>query len=244
MRLFLTFLFLFLVFSGTAAARPMITDLSERRIDIDAKFTGKEILIYGARVEAGDIVVVIRGPQDDYVVRKKEDIGGIWINTRSVEFDDAPQFYRIAASRDLDDIQASVLKDQLGIGFDTIEFNATPNSASTEINEFTRAFVRKMEEENLFDFEVQNLPLLEGILFRIRINFPEKIVRGVYTAEVYSFYDGELQGIQSVPINVDKVGLEALIYETAHDMPAIYGILAIIVAVSAGWAAASLFKRV
>lgn len=222
----------------------MITDLSERKIDIHAKFVGKELLLYGARVEAGDIVVVVRGPKDNYVVRKKEDIGGIWINTKSVEFDDVPQFYLVAASRNFDDIEPETLRKELGIGFDTIQLQGVGKSASIELNEFQGALLAKLEEDELLNSEVLTLPLLEGTLFRIRIAFPEKIVSGTYTAEIYSFNDGELRGVQSIPVQVDKVGLEAFIYEAAHESPALYGIAAIILAIAMGWIAATVFRKV
>lgn len=227
-----------------ANARPMITDMSERKIDIHAKFTGKELLLYGARVEAGDIVVAIRGPKGDYVVRKKEDIGGIWINTSSVKFSNVPQFYLLAASESFNNIDAETLRKKLEIGFDTLEFKAEPSAASTDINDFEKALVKKLEEDKLLTPEVVELPLLEGTLFRIRINFPEKIVSGIYTAEIYSFDDGELRGIQAIPINVKKVGLEAFIYEIAHEQPALYGLLAIIIAIGMGWLAGNIFKKV
>lgn len=227
-----------------AQARPMITDLSERKIDINAQFTGKELLLYGARVEAGDIVVVIRGPNDSYIVRKKEDIGGVWINTKSVNFNDVPQFYLVASSRPFSDIDANTIKHNLGIGYDTIELSGTANSASTEINEFQKALFTKLEDNGLLNPETINLPLLEGTLFRIRVPFPEKIVSGTYTAEIYSFNDGELRGMQSIPITVDKVGFEAFVHHAAHKYPALYGIAAILVAISLGWTAASLFRKV
>lgn len=227
-----------------AQARPMITDLSERKIDIHAKFTGKELLLYGARVEAGDIVVVIRGPEDNYVVRKKEDIGGIWINTKSVEFEDVPQFYLVASSRNFADIEPETLRRRLGIGFDTIQLHGTGKSASTELNEFQGALLAKLEEQDLLNSEVLTLPLLEGTLFRIRVAFPEKIVSGIYTAEIYSFNDGELRGVQSIPVKVKKVGVEAFIYKAAHKHPALYGISAILIAMLMGWVAASLFRKV
>ena len=222
----------------------MITDLSERKIDIDAKFSGKELLLYGARVEAGDIVVVIRGPEGNYVVRKKEDIGGIWVNTSTVEFEDVPQFYLMAASDNIDNIDAEILKKQLGIGFETLKFDEKTDSANADINEFEMALSDKMELDKLYRKESLKLPLLEGTLFRIRINFPEKIISGTYTAEIYSFNDGELRGIQSIPIKVEKVGLEAWIYNIAHEAPALYGLLAIIIAAGLGWIAGNLFKKV
>jgi uncharacterized protein (TIGR02186 family) len=166
------------------------------------------------------------------------------VNTKSVEFEDVPQFYLVASSRNFDDIEPETLRHKLGIGFDTIQLHGTGESASTELNEFQDALLAKLEEQDLLNSEVLTLPLLEGTLFRIRIAFPEKIIPGTYTAEIYSFNDGELRAVQSIPVQVEKVGLEAFIYESAHEQPALYGLAAILLAVIMGWVAATLFRKV
>jgi hypothetical protein len=50
-------------------------------------------------------------------------------------------------------------------------------------------------------------------------------------------------GAQTTPMFVNKVGVGADIYEFAHDRAAIYGLLAVLVAVLAGWAAGAVFRR-
>ncbi len=235
---------LFSLFALPAGARPMITDMSERKIDIDAKFTGKELLLYGARVEAGNIVIVVRGPESRFVVRKKERVAGVWINTQNVKFGKVPQFYRIASSRKLTELEAEQLFKAMGIGSDTIEFGGKLSSSEVNLKDFQEALIKEMQGNDLFDFEVLNLPLLEGTLFRLRIDFPAKIPEGVYTAEIYSFNEGQLQGMQSIPISAKKVGVEAFIYNAAHEYPAVYGLLAVVLAVAMGWVAGRLFRKV
>lgn len=224
-------------------ARPMITDLSDRNIKINAKFSGKEILLYGARVEAGNIIVVIRGPSANYIVRKKENMNGLWVNTSSVEFKNVPGFYRVASSASFSKINSDILLNKMGIGFDTIDLAGEKSSPSVDIAEFEKALKNRMERDDMFNVEVINLPFLEGTLFRIRINFPAKIGEGIYTAEIYSFDDSQLLGVQSIPIEAKKAGLEAFIYDSAHEYPAVYGLAAIFVAISAGLLAGRLFKK-
>ena len=109
--------------------------------------------------------------------------------------------------------------------------------------EFANALKDRMQRDGMFDFDVINLPFLEGTLFRIRLNFPAKIRDGVYTAEIYSFDDGQLAGMQSIPIAARKSGLEAFIYNYAHSNPALYGLMAILAPIAAGLLAGRLFKK-
>jgi uncharacterized protein (TIGR02186 family) len=232
------------MFSTQAFARPIITDLSERKIDINANFTGKDILLYGTRVEAGQVVVVIRGPGGDFMVRKKERVAGMWINTGSAKFYNVPQFYRIASSRELTKLEAEKLLQELEIGFQKDKFKHKSKLEEADIDAYKKALVEKLEKDELVDFEVLNLPFLEGTLFRIRIGFPEKVVPGTYTAEIYSFNEGQLQGMQSIPIKIEKVGIEAAVYSLAHETPILYGIFAIFIAATMGYVAGSVFKKV
>jgi uncharacterized protein (TIGR02186 family) len=234
-----------LVMTGAQAiARPMITDLSERKIDIDAQFTGKELLLYGARVEAGNIVVVIRGPEADFVVRQKEKVAGMWVNTQKIKFYDVTQFYRIASSAPLKEIEASQIIAANEIGKNSLRFQGKSNSSNLEKKLFEDAIVQKLMSEKLLNFDVIELPFLEGTLFRTQIDFPEKIADGTYTAEIYSFNDGQLQGMQSIPITVNKVGAEAFLYNSAHNYPLIYGLAAVVLAILMGMGAGRLFKKV
>jgi len=244
MKLKAAILLMLIMLPLQAAARPIISDLSERKVDINAGFTGKELLLYGARVEAGQIAIVIRGPEDKFMVRKKERVAGMWINTGSVKFYNVPQFYKISASRPLDKMGNDVLIDKLDISLDKKDFEHKTKLNSAEVKEYKAALLKKMETDNLLDFDVINLPFLEGTLFRFRINFPEKVLPGTYTAEIYAFNEGNLVGMQSIPVIVEKAGIEATIHNFAIDYPAWYGLFAIFFAAAIGWAAGSLFKKV
>ena len=48
---------------------------------------------------------------------------------------------------------------------------------------------------------------------------------------------------QVTPMFVSKIGVGADVYEFAHRHAAIYGILAVLIAAGAGWAASAVFRR-
>ena len=90
------------------AQLPLIADASNYRVNITTGFTGTDVVYFGAKNGPGDIVVVVRGPNFNYSVRRKQRVAGIWINTDKVSFGDVPSFYAVASSRPLDDADVAV----------------------------------------------------------------------------------------------------------------------------------------
>lgn len=226
------------------AAAPLVADLSNYRIDIDAGFNGTRIFLFGARNDNGDIVVVIRGPKKDYIVRKKEEFGGIWINRDRMKFYNVPDFYAVAASKPLAEIASSNAFTQLGIGQDTL-LSAPPDPHSQMVfKPFADAFLRHQTERKLYMQAPRQVNFMGEMLFKTTIEFPDNIPPGNYTAEIYLMSGGEVMGMQSTPITVVKSGLDAALYTYAHESPFMYGITAIVLALTAGWFAGRLFERI
>ena len=71
MRKIFLITFLFFV-SGAAFANPIISGISTNEINIDTKFQGAKILLFGAKGDAGNVVVAVRGPKKNFVVTKKQ----------------------------------------------------------------------------------------------------------------------------------------------------------------------------
>jgi hypothetical protein len=66
---------------------------------------------------------------------------------------------------------------------------------------------------------------------------------GRYTADVYLFRDGELISKNQSTLDVNKAGIERVIYQLAFIHPFLYGLLAVLVAVLAGLAGWFAFRR-
>jgi uncharacterized protein (TIGR02186 family) len=230
------------MYTPTAQARPIVADLAIRAIDIDHDFSGIEILLFGARGDVGDIVVVVRGPKQDYTVRKKERIGGIWVNRDAVSFDQTEGFYAVASSRPLEELKNEQLLKRLDVGLGNKSFGTLVEPEN--IDNFRDAFVRYKQTQGLYSTGETPISFWGDTLFRTVLSFPKNIVKGWYIAEIYLFSDGQLVGMQATPLRVKQTGFEAFVYDSAHEHPFLYGLCAVIIALFAGWAASALFHRI
>ncbi len=220
----------------------LIADLSSREIAITTGFAGTELLLFGAVDGAGDIVVVVRGPKRREIVRRKERVAGVWVIGRSVAFDEVPAFYFLASTRPLHEIASEAVFAPKRIGATNLRI-VPVSRADVGRADFRRALLRNKAQSGLYDENQGAVKVMGGRLFRTRVFFPSNVPTGRYAAEVYLIRNGVIISDQSTPLVVRKVGLEADIFQFAHQHSALYGIIAIVIALGAGWLAGVVFRR-
>jgi uncharacterized protein (TIGR02186 family) len=244
---------LIVLLSGAALAKPrIVTDLSARQIDIEYSFDGADLLLFGA-VDAGgtklakpiDVVVVVRGPEAPVTVRRKDRIAGIWMNTDAVRFQTSPSFYRLISTRPIETFASEQTLAIYELGVDQLHFtpDASGDQSGADIRAFRDGFVRARERFGLFGESGDGVTLLSDVLFRAQLRIPSRVQTGDYEAEVYLFADGAVAARTMVPLVVQKSGFERFLYTWAHTEPFGYGLVAVLIALMAGWGAAALFGR-
>jgi len=226
-----------------ASSQSIVTDLSTREVAISTGFTGAELLLFGATEGFGDIVDTVEGPKRDEIIRRKERVAGIWVNGTSVTFENAPAYYRTAASKPLSEIAAPEVLEKLQIGSSRIDLSTRSSRGAEAILEFREAFIRSKKRQALYSEDISDIKITRGRLFRSTIPFPVNVPIGTYEVTVHLFKDGRLVSSEKTPLTVQKVGLEAKIYDFAHDHAAWYGLIAIAIALVAGWLAGVIFRR-
>jgi uncharacterized protein (TIGR02186 family) len=110
-------------------------------------------------------------------------------------------------------------------------------------DEFTQAFIAHQVAERLYGTTPANLSFMGETLFKTVIEFPDNIPPGKYNAEIYLLNNNTIVGTHMLPIVVKKIGLDGFLYDYAHNRPILYGITAVILALSAGWFAGRLFEK-
>lgn len=226
-----------------ASATPLVADLSNYRIHMDSGFNGTRIFLFGTRNDSGDIVVAVRGPDKNYIVRKKEPLLGIWINRDRMKFFNVPDYYAIASSKPLDEITEFGTFQKLGIGENQLLKAPSGLNNPEKFKNFSEAFMQYQRSRNLYITNPQPISFMGETLFKTVIEFPDNIPSGDYTAEIYLVSEGDITGMQSTPIKVMKTGVDAFVYNYAHTHPFLYGITAIIIALSAGWLGGRMFEK-
>jgi uncharacterized protein (TIGR02186 family) len=220
-----------------AQAQALVADLSDHLIAITAGFSGTKVLLFGAIEGDGDIVVVLRGPATTTSVRRKARVAGIWVNRREITYGNVPALYYISSSRPITEITTPSVRQRHQIGVENLRFTATTRYGQDMLQDFRAGLIRNKTNEGLFAVGSGQVSFLGQRLFRTEIYLPPNVPPGSYTVETLLLRNGQVAAAQTTPMIVSKVGLGADVYEFAHYQAASYGILAVILAVLAGWTA-------
>ena len=251
----------FLAFAASASAQQpgeVLNELpaavAEDQISISSDYRGSYITVFGVnpdRFGRGDIVVVLRGPNEGAVVMRKRRVLGLLINGDPVEFAQAPSFFAVLSSRPLRDIASaeSIWRYQLDPAASAQLASAIPDGADPSA--YRRALVRLRYAQGLYQSydgrirpgERGGLTMYQRGLFRAVVRLPANAPIAQYNADTYLFRDGRLISSQRIPITISRVGIERRIHDLATNFPWIYGVLTVLLALAAGWAAALLFRR-
>lgn len=236
-------LLLVLAIAPAARAQQLVADLSSHLVAITTGFTGADLVLFGAIEGEGDLVVVVRGPPGEVVIRRKERTAGLWLNRSAVTFKDVPGFYDVASSKPLADIASPETRARYGIGTDMLRFETAKKREELFVAPYRAALIQQRQQARLFPTELQSTQFLGPRLFRTTIAFPANVPTGLYQVEVLLFQKGVVVSAQSTPLVVSRVGFSAEIFSFSQQHAATYAVCALAFAVAAGWAAAAAFRK-
>ncbi|MBT5047010.1 MAG: TIGR02186 family protein [Rhodospirillaceae bacterium] len=230
--------------AGPAMAAPaLVADLSRDQIEITTSFTGTRLLLFGATDGPGDVIVVVRGPNRQEIVRQKERIAGIWVNRRPVTFDGVPGYYFQASTKKLNEVTSDAVLKSLKIGPERLSLPVAAGTSREDAKGYRAALIRLKRDQKLYNAPAAPIRFVGGRLFRTELLFPANVPTGAYTAEIHLFRGGKQVSVTKKELSVRKAGIEAAIFNFAHENAASYGIVAIVVALFAGWLGGAIFRR-
>jgi uncharacterized protein (TIGR02186 family) len=238
----------FLLAASPASAEQLVSGISQDLIQITSTYKGSDIVVFGA-IEgepAGeirtprDIVVVVRGPDADITIRRRDRVAGVWINHDAAKLSGMPAYYFLASSRPLKTIAPQPALTHYNIGLQNLQPDAVHSHHDYE--PFRQAALRHLTKDQLYT-ETAGVEFLSETLFRAHVPVPAGVPRGQYNVEVYLFRNGEVLSAQSTPLFIDQTGLERRLYNFARNQPFGYGLAAVVMAVIMGWISSLLFRR-
>jgi uncharacterized protein (TIGR02186 family) len=215
---------------------------SSNLIQVTSGFTGAGVVLFGALDAPADVIAVLRGPEAVVNVRRKAEILGIWANVESADFDRAPAYYRVASTRPVEALLPAESRRTLQVGVDTLRLISRDAAPGRE-GLFREALVRLKQEQGLYPESSMRVVVQSDRLFQVALDFPSNVPVGVYQVVVYAVRDGAVATAASTALFIEKRGFGAALYRMAHEDSVAYGLLAVLLALAAGWAADRLFRR-
>lgn len=226
----------------------------EDQIAVNSDYSGSNITVFGVNPDRrgrGDVVVVVRGPNEAATLMRKRRVFGLWVNGDPVTFSEAPSFFAVLSSRPLRSIVGSqaIWRYQLDPAASAQLASAVP--AGADPSAYRAALVRLRRAQGLYqEYSGRASPerrggltTYQGGLFRAVVRLPANAPIAQYHADAYVFRDGRLISSQRIPIGIARVGVERRIHDLATQASWLYGIVTVLLALAAGWAAAFLFRR-
>ena len=162
-----------------------------------------------------------------------------------VTFLDAPSYYFLASTRPLYNFLSDDTAQREQIGYSALSLKVKGILHDDVIIEtFQKALIRNKQKQGLYG-EGPGLVSYKGKhLFRTRLRFPANVPVGDYNIDIYVFKDGKIINKETTVLPVQKKGIEAQVYNFAHQHALAYGIVAILIAALAGWLASVMFRKV
>jgi len=222
---------------------PLLIALSTHRIEIDSNFAGTSVLLFGATDVTGDVVVSVRGPEEPVVVRRKLRSVGVWVNREAIAFRNVPGYYFVAASRPLKDIAQEEFLDRKQLGSKRLLLEAIWFDTAGDADEFRAALHRDRERDSLYKSESGIVEFIDERLFRTTIELPAHVPTGAYVVEGMLLVDGEVLSTRTAELSIEKAGFSADISTFARADEALYGVIAIALALVAGWLGSFAFRK-
>lgn len=232
-----------LLLAAPVRSADLIAALSSNLVAITTGFSGTDVLLFGTIDSPGDVVVVVRGPDNHEVVRRKGRKAGIWMNEAELVFGNVPGFYAIAASRPLEEFLPEQVAVYYEIGVENLRLTPTKDAKSAKIADFREALLRNKRELGLYAAQPERIIFIGQRLFRTDMHVPANAPVGSYTVQVFLVRNGDVVSAQITPLFVSKVGFEANVFDLAHRYSLAYGVLAILIAGMAGWGASVMFRK-
>lgn len=236
-----------------AQAERLASTVSRNEVAITSSFSGETLTLFGnVEPDAGSadrfvegpyhIIIVVTGPLQNRVARKKSNVFGVWLNTKQVVFEAFPAYYQVLSDARLTDITDSVTLAQLGIE-PARQARAAARAGWWDSIVYGQELVRLMTEEGLYGVNEQGVVFRSDTLYSAQINLESNAPPGPYLAHTYLFKDGRIVSEKAERFTVRKTGFERFLGLAAVQQPLLYGIAAVVLALFTGWLGGVVFRR-
>ncbi|HSB18401.1 MAG TPA: TIGR02186 family protein [Anaeromyxobacteraceae bacterium] len=242
---------------------PAAIRVEPRSVELGMLYRGIKVRVEGTAPAGYRLALVCVGKEGRVELKRKGKVWNLlWRNVGTLAFERVPSLYH--ASADLDgaglDHRSVPAAVRLGLGYDGIEAHVLPAHADESTRHLFRELVRLKVQERLYSFarlrpdtapeEGQDAPgLLRARLGRevrptrvsAEFSLPASIPPGVYEIRMIGYRDGTGEVLASDTLTAERVGVARLISSMAERHGLLHGILAVLLAVAAGFLSGVIF---
>jgi uncharacterized protein (TIGR02186 family) len=129
------------------------------------------------------------------------------------------------------------------MGLQNLQLSPGSGALPEHVRRFEAGLLDLRRREGLYSEDPNGVEIAQGVLYRARIAIPSRVPVGTYTAETFLVDDGRVLAVATKEIEIDKSGFERFVALAARRHEFLYGLVAVLLSLGLGWAAAMLFRR-
>jgi uncharacterized protein (TIGR02186 family) len=238
------FMMLFvIVFTFLSSMHPASASVEEPPISITPDhvlvglfYGGQKISIRTEVPRGYDVVVRVKGIEEDLHLKKKGKIWGIlWMNVGELSFNLAPNLYMLKTSNAIKAIAPASELKQWEIGYEALKEKC---AREPDAKELFPDLIKLKTKEGLFEMgegQVRFEPKKTGVQeAACQFVLPPKAPVGEYTVDVFIFKDGVGSHLGARTFSIDRSPFILFLNSMVTNHGLIYGCIAVIIAILAG----------
>lgn len=232
-----------------AAGPPLM--LQPKAIKMGTFYHGTQLHVEGSGKQGSEIVIVVRGPHIEETFNKKVRVGPLWINSGKVHISRAPSLFLSASSRS-QPVSAWLSREVL----DQYELDERAVQRRMHIEIEGAPFADELARENYHELKTEKgvyrftdggvcfgTPRQSVVPYWVQLHWPKTAPPGQYEVSAYEYRDGQIFQVSRAPLPAVLTGLPARIHELATRHAPVYGLLAVIITLLAGFGIAFVSQR-
>ncbi|MEJ2183411.1 MAG: TIGR02186 family protein [Nitrospirota bacterium] len=237
-----------LMVQAPEASAALTVKANHDRLDVDYNYHGGAVSVSGEADPGVELIIKIASPSGEEELMRKDRVGGIlWMNTEKVEFGGVPGVYYLASTRTPEEILETSHRMANGIGYDALAETAeiTGHSNPEARGALFDEFIKYKEAKRLFSRSAGDVavkPDADGQAYRTVFQWPYQAPPGRYIVTAYAVKDGAVVDKAETEVHVQQVGVVKLLADMAQNRGGLYGLVAVVIALAAGFGVGMLFR--
>ena len=245
------FVLIIMAFSNVSQVYALTVQVSPDNVAINLTYNGAKLQVSGNSKAGDDLIIRITSVNGDAHYKYIGKAGGlVWMKKGDISFKNVPGIYMLYSSRDLEHLFSLAEQKVNLIGFDalkeTLEIETDNEEILKDEARWENEFIRFKEKENLYITQTGTVTRKHGQdsdTYQVEVPWPYQAPIGEYTVEAMAVRGGKIVDSTEASFTVERAGLVRQLTDMAFNQAALYGIMAVIIAIIAGFAVGMIFKK-
>ncbi len=233
------------VFANHAIQGPITCEIIPDEVFINSFYHGGKLRVTGKSGPGDDIIVKISSPPVESSLKYMGKAAGLfWMKVGDMEFKPVSNVYMIYSTGKIDGITSPDERLKRWIGYDALRSQVEISSSKGPVDKdrWFNEFIKFKEKNRLYAIHEGSIVEDSQGGFSLDVDWPYQAPPGEYTLEALAVKGGAVYAKATQKLVIKSAGMVNLLSDLAFKSAAIYGLIAIVIAMLAGLLVGIIFK--